>query len=292
VDLSAASDRVTPHVVGQLFRGNPDLLLALQATRTHFLTQTLVKDKPSKVALRKFSTMGSACTFPVESLIFLSVAIACVLTERRLPVTVKSIEGLEGEVAVFGDDIIVSTDCRESLILLLEALYFKVNTSKSYWNGKFRESCGVDSFGGVDVTPAYWKGNIGNDPDSIASTIASSNNFYMKFLVRTSVAIASTIRKVVIPTVPVASGVTGFSSFVTPPNRAKRRWNSALQREESLLPVFSTKAEKTPTNDDSAIFQFLTEEPSPLKKWTHGFTQRPKTKLRLRWVPSADLSAH
>lgn len=292
VDLSTASDRVTPHVVGQFFRGNPGLLLALRATRTHFLRQDICASRPSLVALRKFSTMGSACTFPVQSFIFLGIALACVLNTRGLPVTIKNLESLEGEVAVFGDDIVIPKDCRESLISLLEVLYFKVNTSKSYWNGMFRESCGVDSFGGVDVTPAYWKGKIGNDPDSIASTVASSNNFYMKFLVNTAGAIASTIRKVVIPTVPVESGVFGYKSFVSPPLRAKRRWNQDLQRDESLVNTIISSSQKTPTNDDSALFQFFTEEPSPFDEWVHGFTQRPKTKLRQRWISTSDLVAH
>jgi hypothetical protein len=289
VDLSAASDRVTPHVVGQLFRDNPNLLIALQSTRTRFITQKISIASPSVYELRKFSTMGSACTFPVESLIFLSVALASVLYERQLPVSLRSIQQLVGKVAVFGDDIVIPTDCRESLIMLLEALCFKVNVNKSYWNGKFRESCGVDSFGGVDVTPAYWKGQIGNDPESIASTIDASNNFYMKFLVKTSAAIASTIRKVVIPHVGVDSGVVGLKSFVRPTLRCKTRWNGNLQRDESLVPVFTTVTQKTSTNDDSAMLQFFTEEPSPLIEWSHGYLQRPKTKLRLRWIPTQDL---
>jgi hypothetical protein len=291
VDLSAASDRVTPHVVGQLYRGNPGLVLALQSSRTRVITQKISSNAPSEYVLRKFSTMGSACTFPVESHIFLSVALAAVLTTRQLPVTLRNITDLEGSVAVFGDDIVIPIDCRESLIQLLEALCFKVNINKSYWNGKFRESCGVDSFGGVDLTPAYWKGKIGNDPDSIASTIDASNNFYMKFLVNTSNVVASTIRKINIPFVGVESGVTGFKSFVRPPRRHKERWNGDLQLTESLVPVFLTKAQKTPTNDDSALLQFFTEEPSPLLKWSHGFVQRPKTKLRLTWVPTSELIA-
>jgi len=40
VDLSAASDRVTCHVAGQFFRGNPGLLRALRASRTRRNTKT------------------------------------------------------------------------------------------------------------------------------------------------------------------------------------------------------------------------------------------------------------
>ena len=113
IDLSSASDRVSCHVVGQFFRHNLSLLDALRASRTHFLKQRLDKSSPEVIELNKFSTMGSACTFPVESLIFLAVSLASTLVKYELPITVKSIKSLAGRVAVFGDDIIVPSDCRE-----------------------------------------------------------------------------------------------------------------------------------------------------------------------------------
>jgi hypothetical protein len=150
LDLSSASDRVTCHAVGNLFRARQEVLQALRASRTH---QILIEHKIPRngvkceiLELRKFSTMGSACTFPVESLMFLAATIAAILTVREEAVTERNIRKLEGSVAVFGDDIVVPVDSRELLVRGLEILDFKVNLAKSFWTGKFRESCGVDSY--------------------------------------------------------------------------------------------------------------------------------------------------
>ena len=289
VDLSAASDRVTPHVVGNLFRHNVPLLQALRATRTQFVTQETAPRSQRLVRLRKFSTMGSACTFPVESLIFMSVAIAACLTTRREQVTLEAIQALEGQVTIFGDDIVIPVGSRELLYVALEALCFKVNDTKSFYTGRFRESCGVDAFDGVDVTPVYWKGRLGSDPDSIASTLECSNNFYKKFFVNTSAYLASTIRKYRFPCVGIDSGVVGFKSFVRPPVTHKMRYSRTLQRSEVFVPVLRTEQRKTAVNDDSALLQYFTEDPSPLNKWSSGVAQRPDTKIRHGWIPLTDI---
>jgi hypothetical protein len=135
VDLSAASDRMTCDVVGLIFRRNPHLLLGLQASRTRFVTQNLVSDLPTEIRLRKFSTMGSACTFPIQSIVFLTIVIASVLCQRNKSVTLRNICDLFGEVSVFGDDIIVPNDSRDLLYRALETMFFSVNTDKSFGIG-------------------------------------------------------------------------------------------------------------------------------------------------------------
>jgi hypothetical protein len=287
VDLSSASDRVTCHVVGLAFRGNLPLVLALRASRTRHIKQVRAKHLPAILELKKFSTMGSACTFPVESLVFLMITIAAVLSERRLPVTAGAIKKLEKEVAVFGDDIIIPVDSRELLFDALEILDFKVNANKSYWNGLFRESCGVDSFKGVNVTPAYWKAPTSDDPESVASTLSVSNNFHGRLLLNTSNLLASTIPgKYPFPLVKIGSGVTGRETFVDPGlPRCKSRWNKDLHRIEFLVPVHTAHVKKTPISNDSALLQYFTEDPSPYLPWKGGVAQRPKSRIRFRWVP-------
>lgn len=292
VDLSAASDRVTCHAVGQMFRSNPNLLLALRATRTRFCEQKLVKTLPTTLALRKFSTMGSACTFPIQSLMFLSIALSCVLRKRNMKVTTKNIKSLVGQVAVFGDDIIIPADSRELLFDTLKVLHFKVNADKSYWNGNFRESCGVDSFGGVNVTPAYWKSPFSGKPESVASTVAVANNFHRKYMLATAAHVASTIRSVGIPIVPMDSGVMGLNSFSRPFLRGcKTRENEFLQRTEALLPVLYTRVKKLRSDDDSELLQFFTENPDPQSMWSGGVAQRPALFIKRRWVDIALIGA-
>lgn len=288
VDLKSASDCVTCHAVGQLFRGNPRLLLALQATRTRFCNLELHGEE-LQVALRKFSTMGNACTFPVESMLFLSIALAAVFTSRGVRPTKGGVEALVGQVTVFGDDIIVPRDCRECLYGALEVLHFRVNATKTFDTGLFRESCGVDAYHGVEVTPAYWHAPYRRKcPETFASTIATANNFYKKFMVNAAECLAATVRHRFVPMVSMSSGVLGLQSFVKPPPPLlKRRWNRHTQQEEILVHSLIAIGCKEPTNDDSAILQFLTESPSPYENWESGAPQRPCLEVRARWVPLA-----
>jgi hypothetical protein len=289
VDLSAASDRVTCHFVGQYFRSNPGLILALRSTRTRYLRQEINPRVESLVELRKFSTMGSACTFPIQSLAFLGICLAAVATKRGLKVSPRSIRALCGEVAVFGDDLIIPEDSRELLFQALEVLHFKVNVNKSFWTGRFRESCGVDAFMGESVTPAYWRNLCSSKPESIASTIEVRNNFYSKFLLRTSARIASTIPVTSVPSVAMNSGVCGLTSFTSRWLKRDKRWNPQLQRIECKVRAFTARNPRTPITDDSALFQYFTESPSPHEKWVGGVAQRPELKHRLRWVALDDM---
>jgi hypothetical protein len=291
IDLSMASDRVSCLCVGLLFRSNPRLLRSLRATRTRSVRLSRPARLPQgiefedrSVQLRKFSTMGNACTFPVESLLFLTIALAATLTSRGLKLCMRNVRALTGEVAVFGDDIIVPVDSRELVVEALELLWFKVNEGKSFWNGKFRESCGVDSFRGVNVTPSYWKTPYDGGPETLASVVETSNNFYQKFLLNTAAQLASTLPRLV-PSVAQRSGVFGLKSRlpVTNPHLRMRR-NDDLQCYEIRALTSKSSQPRSPTNDDTALFQFFTEEPGPGIPWTHGYLQRPTTKSKLRWV--------
>lgn len=144
LDLSEASDRVSLGVVKYLLRDHPLLLTAVLACRT----KTTELPNGDIVVLRKFASMGSALTFPLETLVFATIARMAVerIHGRSAPVSDET-------VRVYGDDIIVPTDCANETMLILEAFGFKVNTAKSFWSGNFRESCGGDYFNGVPVKP-------------------------------------------------------------------------------------------------------------------------------------------
>ncbi len=291
IDLSMASDRVSCLCVGLLFRSNPKLLRSLRATRTRSVRLTRPARLPQgiefedrSVQLRKFSTMGNACTFPVESLLFLTIALAATLVSRRLKPCMRNVLALTGQVAVYGDDIIVPVDSRELVVEALELLWFKVNESKSFWNGNFRESCGVDSFRGVNVTPAYWKTPYDGGPETLESVVETSNNFYQKFLLNTAAQLSSTLPGLV-PYVAQRSGVFGLKSRLPVANPYfKVRRNDDLQRYEIRALTSKSSQLRSATNDDTALFQFFTEEPGPGIPWTHGYLQRPKLKTKVRWV--------
>jgi len=239
------------------------------------------------VALRKYSTMGNATTFPVETLLFLSLAITSVLVARRKRPILKEVLNLIGEVTVFGDDIIVPVDCRELLERSLRSLYFKVNEAKTFWTGLFRESCGVDAYAGEVVTPVYWHGPLTDQPESLASTVETAKNLYNRFYVRTSEYLRSTALAADLPLVRMDSDIVGWTSFVDPgkPRFLKTRWNLELQRREFQVRTVQALVKKHPLSDGSALLQFFTELPEPTSKWASGVTQRPYFVKKYSWVP-------
>jgi len=145
VDLSSASDTVSLGVVRLLLPEEWfDFLLGLTTGKVNTCTGAR--------ELHKFSSMGNGFTFELESLLFWSVAKACV-----------ELLGLGSDVSVYGDDIIIDTRAYSLLTESLTALGFFVNSEKSYSAGPFRESCGADWFNGTWVRPFYVKTRISDE---------------------------------------------------------------------------------------------------------------------------------
>lgn len=294
IDLSSASDRISCWHVERLFRRSPSLLRALQATRSAWLEQDLCKYSPRYHNLRKYSTMGNATTFPVQSLFFLTLALACVCQKRELPVTYKTMAELgDREVRVFGDDIIVPGDCAGMLVELLEALELKVNVSKSFLKGNFRESCGVDAFNGHDVTTvSILDSPRDTSPSSIASTVDVHNNMLdagyqetAQFLRQT----ASFKRFRKIREVKHGTGAFGWHVLGVPSYKGfKTRVNGCLQVREIRCLQPKAVSDRAPAIGSPGLLQFFTEAAKKVTsaKSTLGFlTQRPKAKLSLGWAP-------
>jgi len=149
LDLSEASDRVSNLLVETLFKSYPTLSNAVQACRS------TKADVPAKgaIPLSKFASMGSALTFPVEAMVFTTVIFLAIQSQNGHRLTQRDIKRLSKSVRVYGDDIVVPTHYASSVAEWLETFGLKVNGDKSFWNGEFRESCGLDAFRGQDVTP-------------------------------------------------------------------------------------------------------------------------------------------
>lgn len=96
-----------------------------------------------------FVSMGNGYCFPLETSIF---AAACVAASKMA--------GVPCDFRVYGDDIIVRQDIALLLCEILRSLGFRLNLSKSFIHGPFRESCGANWHGEQDVTPAYWRHRI------------------------------------------------------------------------------------------------------------------------------------
>lgn len=140
VDLKSASDTIAKQVVRNMLPADWFRLLAL-ARSPHFSYEG--KTYP----FEKFSAMGCGYTFELETLIFLAIAKSCCDFKKVASDTVN----------VYGDDIVIPSQCFELLDRVLTRLGFKVNREKSYHDGPFRESCGKDYFLGDLVRPLFLK---------------------------------------------------------------------------------------------------------------------------------------
>lgn len=296
IDLSAASDRISCWLVERMFRRNPRLLRSFQACRTRFIRNEIDRESPSFYELRKFSTMGSALTFPVQTIIFSLIAIGCTIYTRGYRLSPKSVEIASREVQVFGDDIIVPTDCWSLVQVVLEDLGLKVNPNKTFGTGKFRESCGCDAYDGDDVTKVavISKPDVSR-PGSIMSAVDSHNNFLSKGYFETAAYIKSTVTslgRLSIPDVPVGSGSFGWYSFDQGSNRRlKSRWNRFLHHKEVLVHRALVGMTRRSTERASMVLQYFTEvcKPPTSREERLGVPSRPTHRLVRRWVPEREL---
>lgn len=173
IDLKDASDRVSVELVQVIFKRCPDLLRALLACRT---SETKLPDGRI-VVLNKFAPMGSALCFPVEAFCFWIILVSALRRHHRN--MVQQADWMR-KVFVYGDDIIIPTDETSLCIQTLEAVNLRVNRQKCCIHGPFRESCGVDAFKGVTVTPLRlkvpWSGRK-TDGSAYASYVSLANSF-------------------------------------------------------------------------------------------------------------------
>ena len=148
LDLSEASDRVSHEVVSRLLSRHRHFHDAVMDCRSE---HALLPDG-SVLRLAKFASMGSALCFPMEAMVFLTAIFVGIEQSLGHRLTQKDINSFLGRVRVFGDDIIVPVEHVRFVCRSLEYFGLKVNDRKSFWNGKFRESCGKEWYDGSDVS--------------------------------------------------------------------------------------------------------------------------------------------
>lgn len=287
IDLSSASDRISCFVVERLFRRNPSVLDALEASRTDQIRLIPTASLPEKIHLRKFSTMGSACTFPLQSILFLCIAIAGDCLRRGVLPNEEELKRVSYQVRVFGDDIIAPNTSRHEIVGMLHLLGLKVNTSKTFGTGKFRESCGVDAYDGSDVTatcvlaePTYTR------PESVISTVDAIHNFAKKGWFRVAKVLMRTLpgRFHFLP-VGLDSGLFGLPDFLhkwEPPSR----WNPRLHRREVRVHVPVARQERILSEGNPAVLQYYTEACNAKFVFADRLSIPliSKSQLALRWV--------
>jgi hypothetical protein len=292
IDLSSASDRLSCFVVQRLFRSNLSYLRAFIASRTEYLQQTIDKKSPKLHKLRKFASMGSALTFPVQSLCFLMVCVAAGKIATDCPLDLNSLKGLLRQVRVYGDDLIVPVSWVPLVERLMTLLFLRVNRDKTFATGKFRESCGTDGYDGTIVSPTQVRRFYEESaPVTIQSVVDASNNFYQVGLWRASHFLLRSLpswARALIPTVGLSSGSFGFKSAMGLQIHSKIRWSESLHRWEYRTLKFSTKADNTMKHEGFAnLLQYFTEDPSgtSLISWESGVFAKPLVTMNQGWSP-------
>jgi len=151
LDVTNASQSITSTHVSLVVE-HEGLREALFTSRTRYMLASLKGyergRKASEVVAvfepQVFAPMGSATCFPVEALVFWALAKATVEVASR---------SRDTQVWVYGDDLILPSDCCDLVIEMLKQFKIKVNGAKSFYKGQFRESCGADCFDGLLVSP-------------------------------------------------------------------------------------------------------------------------------------------
>lgn len=214
LDLSEASDRVSNQHVRALLGRHPHLAAGVDASRSR------KADVPRRGihSLAKFASMGSALAFPFESMVFMTIIFVGVERALGRQLTRDDILSLRGKVRCYGDDIIVPVDYVHAVMSELEYFGLKVNSRKSFWTGKFRESCGKEYYDGHDVSIVRLRSELPTsrrDAPAIVSTVSTRNLAYQAGLWSTAAYLDGILRGIIpFPNVLATSPGLGRITFL------------------------------------------------------------------------------
>jgi hypothetical protein len=258
LDLSEASDRVHWFLVKAMFERYPHLWEFAWATRSHRADVPL----EGVIPLQKFASMGSALTFPIEAMVFTTLVVAGVEQAKNRRFQPRDLPGV---VSVYGDDLIVPIDAIDHVIDWLEHFGAKVNRSKSFWNGKFRESCGAEYYDGHDVSVVRLRSELPSSRDD-AAEIAALVDFRNRALgiglwnVVTAIdeELESFIR---LPYSNVTSTARHAflhrATFLPVRPEKESKWNPDLQRLERRVPVLVGRAAKYRPDGEAGLLEWF-----------------------------------
>jgi hypothetical protein len=297
IDLKSASDLLSLRMVEMVFANRPLFLEGILGCRS-----PTVEVDGSPLPLRKFAGMGNATTFPVQSVVFASLAMAALL-EGEKP-TYRGVKRVSKLVRVFGDDIIVPADKVHQVVAWITAAGLTVNRRKSFYSGNFRESCGVDAFAGVNVTPVYVRHHPGNiprrDPSTLAHFVAASNHFWKEAYYETATLIQTWVEKALKKRLPYVKSGSGLLGWHTRQDHSEHhKWCSDTHQFLVKGPMLVSVKRKDEIDGWAALLKFyhrsLGRESSNLSflypetvDEDHLSMSPVRFKLRIvsRWVPA------
>jgi len=284
LDLKDASDRVSNQHVRRLLRNHGTLRRAVDACRSR------KADVPGHgvIRLAKFASMGSALTFPFEAMVFLTIVFIAVQKELNRPLTKGDIQSLIGQVRVFGDDIIVPVDYAIPVARELEAFGLRVNAHKSYWTGKFRESCGGEYYDGHDVSIVKVRRVFPLNrrcAREIVSTVELRNHLYLRGYWQSAAYLdALLLRHIPMPRVLSTSPGLGRISFL---GYSTDRMDPEMHRPLVRAAVFRGVIPPSRLDGASALLKCLVESgkmPIPDSKHLERSGRPRSVSIKTRWV--------
>lgn len=240
IDLSSASDSISLLMLREILP--EELFNWLDLARS----PTVTFPGGGVSELYMVSSMGNGFTFPLETLLFSTIVLACY---RVLGIKPKYDRGGPSNWAVFGDDIIVRKDAYDFVIRSLKLFGFTPNDHKSFNSGEFRESCGGDYFRGHDIRGVYCKSlKTGAD-------IYSLINRLIRWSARTKILVTQTMsflkRQVEFLPIPYQDGDAEGIKCPYPPIGLHRDRNGAVKyRALTKVPMKI----RMPISEDQQLF--------------------------------------
>lgn len=256
LDLKSASDLLSLKLIKLLFGGYPDFYRALIQSRSEE-----VRYGSTVVDLLKYAGMGNATTFPLQSVAFAVIAIAAICYEDgRLP-SRRRLVACSRLVRVFGDDIIVPTNQVHHVIAWLEEFGLVVNTTKSFTTGNFRESCGVDAFKGVNVTPIYVRvrpDDASKEAKSVANLVSASNQAWLECLYTFATTLANEVEERLGRRLPLTRPeCEGLGWHTRREAWEAHEWSPTLHRPEVYTYVIRPRKRKDELDGWPALLKFF-----------------------------------
>jgi hypothetical protein len=259
LDLSEASDRVSNQLVRTMVRRWPHLHEALDACRSRRA------DVPGHGVLRlaKYASMGSALCFPVEAMVFTTIIFLGIQRSLNTSLTRKDIQSLSGSVRVYGDDLIVPIRQVRMIVKTLEHFGARVGLSKSFWTGKFRESCGKEFYNGRDVSICRVRRSLPStitDATEVISTVSLRNQLAEVGCFGGTVELLDNrLRKILkyFPEVGPDSSILGRVTTGSPDNGQLTRWDPSLCTPLVKGYVVQGKPPSDPLGDTGALLKCL-----------------------------------
>jgi hypothetical protein len=193
----------------------------------------------------------------MEAMVFTTLIFLGIQRSLNRSLSRRGVFSFSDSVRVFGDDLIVPTDHVLSVIRTLEHFGASVGADKSFWTGRFRESCGKEYFNGADVSIVRCRQALPTTPTDVTeviSLVALRNQLYLSGYWKTCQWLDEQIRGLLkyFPDVEPTSSVLGR---VTSLGYQAERMHPSLHTPLVKGYVVKAKAPRNPLEDYGALLK-------------------------------------